>query len=627
MLPVGPLVEPPVDGPASTDTPASPNDGKGNDFAINDLLFKLAINDERPYQRATAQFRKDQFDSGQRTGDQSLTGWWTRGEFSFHKGAGITYYEVSEGDTVLNRYKIAEGVDPFRVGKVTCQRAWTEIDWAIDVLTIGDFGGYLAYQDSTNDVYYEATEVDDGTLVDFGVGVTVRSIAITPNVIYATTTNDEVVSVDLAGTVTVLYDGFATPRGIHYVKSRLLVECDDGKWYQLSTSPTSPPATVGPSDVVFTVGSDWTQTTMRSVCTTPGPILVADRNRIHALTLDATGTIPTFSAPVQVGELPPEEIIYSMRHHLGFVVLTTDKGVRVGALSDTGQLTYGPLLVESDPSTGPTAVVSIAAYSTRVLTIVDGRLVEIDLAQQVGSGLEFAWTYRGDPAAPPTTYGGVVMVFNGTTPLVHGEVNAHYADSFGDFAPGSLTTGYHRFATLENKRFDSVRVSADGTFGTITISKVLESGTVISLYTLDVSTAHEVDVSFGSTDGEQMIALKFDLAPAEGHETVSPVLLGYQIRALPEPDRQRMIRVPLQCFDVERRGPAGAAGHTGSAWERLRALEQLEEANAVVAFRDYRTSEAGRAFIESIEFTNATPPSTKSSGFGGIAFATLRRIG
>jgi hypothetical protein len=43
----------------------------------------------------------------------------------------------------------------------------------------------------------------------------------------------------------------------------------------------------------------------------------------------------------------------------------------------------------------------------------------------------------------------------------------------------------------------------------------------------------------------------------------------------------------------------------------------------VVTFTDFRTGESGQAYIESIEFTNSTPPSAKATGFGGTAFITL----
>src|SRR5690606_936590 len=106
--------------------------------------------------------------------------------------------------------------------------------------------------------------------------------------------------------------------------------------------------------------------------------------------------------------------------------------------------------------------------------------------------------------------------------------------------------------------------------------------------------------------------------------TKTPVLLGYQLRALPVPRRQRMIRMPLLLVDnmISRAGQRLAK--RASARDALFELEALEAAQAVVEFEDYRTGETGEAFIESVEFDNRTPSSKQESGFGGTAFVTLR---
>ncbi len=74
------------------------------DVALNGVPFIYAINDNRPYIRQTAPFKKEQFDSQQEPGEQSLTGWWIRSQSSFHKGTGIKFYDPTSGEIVLNRF-------------------------------------------------------------------------------------------------------------------------------------------------------------------------------------------------------------------------------------------------------------------------------------------------------------------------------------------------------------------------------------------------------------------------------------------------------------------------------------------------------------------------------------------
>lgn len=616
---IGPIVDLVV--PASTGTSVASYPGTGFDFAVDDLLFKVAPSDNFPYERATAQFRKEQLDTGQQAGDQSLTGWWTRGQFSFHKGAGVTYYETSEGDTIANRFREAEGLDPFRAGALTCQKAWVARTAAVtNIKHVSSIGTDLVVLDGSTVKYGNFNGVPT-TLVPAGGG-TVTGVTVSPTRGYIVTTAGKIESFVPGGAQTVLYTGLtATPRGIWYVKSRLIVADSDGKWYQLAASPTAPPVAVAGGDVIFS-GADWEATSV--VCDSPGPVLIGNSNRVFAATVDnSTGSIPVLSAPVQVAELPPGEIISAMAHHLGMVVIVTGAGVRIGVLSDSGQLTYGPLLVERDVPDITPPVTSIARYGTRASVVVDNTIIEIDLAHQVGQGLEFAWTGRGDPFTGAETAAGVSTL--GYTTRVAWSQAGLWADD-ANLLEGSLFTGFHRFATLEPKRFDSVRIHLAGTSGTVNVVRVMPDGTELSLITLDVSQTHGEDVPLRLSTGEEAVGLKFVLAPSAGAPTVSPTLLGYQLRALPDPSRQRMIRVPLMMKDVEGRRPTRGKGHTGSAWSRLQELENLETSRAIVAFRDFRTGESGRAYIESVEFRNVTPPTEKSTGFGGTAFLTLRKL-
>ena len=616
---VGPLVGE-LGGSAASAGSATPNTGVGFDFAINDLQFKVANSDTNPYQRATAQFHKDQLDTAQNPGDNSLTGWWTRGQFSFHKGAGVTYYEVEEGETVLNRYYDAEGLDPFtKPGKLTCQQSWTGYAAALaSVSYVSTVGTTLVALDGSTVKYGDFAAPT--SLTPSGGG-TVLGLTTSPTLGYIVTTAGKVESFTTAGAQVVLYTGLTTtPRGIWYVKGRLLVSDSNGKWYQLAVNPAAPPQAVVAGDVIFT-GSDWA--TASVVCDTPGPILIGNSNRIFAATLDSTGTIPVFSAPVQVGELPPGETVSGLGFHLGFVVIVTGAGVRIGVVSDNGQLTYGPLLVERATATVTPPSTTIGRYGTRASVVIDNRIIEIDLSEQIGNGLEFAYTGRGHPYAGGETAAGVTTL-NITTQIAwaNNKINA----SGTSLLSGNLRTGFHRFATLEPKRFDSVRVTLDGSSGTCEVRRVDSAGNELSLYTIDAAVSHVEEIPLRFTSNEETVALKFVLSPSAGAPTVSPVLLGYQLRALPEPLRQRMIRVPLEMKDIERRQPARAVGRTGDAWSRLEALEEAENTGAIVVFADYRTGETGRAYVESVEFTNITPPSKSSTGFGGIAFVTLRKL-
>src|SRR5690606_16492435 len=103
---------------------------------------------------------------------------------------------------------------------------------------------------------------------------------------------------------------------------------------------------------------------------------------------------------------------------------------------------------------------------------------------------------------------------------------------------GVLRTGMHRYGTLEMKKYQRVRVQISGSEGTVTVSKVLPTGTAISLYTLDASVTHAQDIGLQMDDPAEMVGLHFELK--RGPTGKSPILHGYQLFALPAPKRQRL---------------------------------------------------------------------------------------
>jgi hypothetical protein len=316
--------------------------------------------------------------------------------------------------------------------------------------------------------------------------------------------------------------------------------------------------------------------------------------------------------------LPIGENVRALTHHLGFLAIATDKGIRIGVLSDTGQLTYGPRLVDF---TSVPENTSIGKDAERVVVSADHALYDVNLAAQI-TGLEFAYAKRPTPYNGGETNYGVSVHPTGVLPWSD---SAIYQPSTGLVASGTLTTGYHRFATLEPKRFEAVDVRITGTEGSVAVARVDANGSVIPLFTIDAAASNRADIGLGLTSPVESLAIKFTLSAGPGG--TGPTLLGYQLRALPQPQRQRLIRVPLLIDDQERRRPARAAGHVGSAWERLKALEELEGSGTSVLYRDFRTGETANVYVESVEFENTTPPtSAQSSGFGGTAFLTVRKL-
>lgn len=567
-----------VDGTVETPDPPAPTlsapggPKQGMDFWINDLWFKVDATSTDPYQRATAQFRKDQLDNAAGFGDASLVGYWTRGQFSFHAGEGIRYYDVIGSQTlrvqqddsqVLNRYWDGGGIDPFTPGSVTLMGLPTAYAATYTHLTYaGWVGTKLLVVDNGVAKYGNGT-----TMTTIGAPTTTTAACTSATTAFIATMNAgtaQIETLDLGtGTRVVLYtNGTNQINYLFYAKDRLWAIDSTQTVYQLAPNPSGAlPITITGTSKVFqasttAANSQW------SVADTPGAVMLSNNNLIYAATPDTSGTIPVMNYPFVAATLPIGESVYGMAYSLNGLVLATSAGVRVAVL--TGQssngLAYGPLLMKVAGTGGTTTITGVAGST--VFAVVGGKAYRVNLAQQVGTtGLEYAYTRIGDQAV---TYAGSAIT---TTNYALFSTTTLYqiAASGGPLASGFIETGFHRFQTLENKKFQTVQVRAKGTGGTITISYQLPNGTTNPLYTMDLSQQQSVKLNLNLTQPQEMVGFRFDISPSAGDNTVGPTLLGYQVQALPAPTRNRMIRVPLMCFDIERREASPAVGHTGFA--------------------------------------------------------------
>jgi hypothetical protein len=99
---------------------------------------------------------------------------------------------------------------------------------------------------------------------------------------------------------------------------------------------------------------------------------------------------------------------------------------------------------------------------------------------------------------------------------------------------------------------------------------------------------------------------------------------SYQLKALPSPKRQRIIRLPLSCYDREKAFNGQELGHQGFALERLEALEAAEEAGDLVVYQDLGADRSRVCVIDEIQFRQTSPPGR--SAIGGLVYLTLRAV-
>ena len=624
------------------------------DVAIGGLPFFYAINDARPYVRQTAPFRKDQFDNGNEPGEQSLTGWWIRSQASFHSGSGIKFFDPATTDE-NGKYRFADskGVDVWTKGEVTLLKATAqghETTGAIAAngtpqqhvrsIKWSGISGVLMHDEYDVDKIPADDPTNPVHFIDYNSGTDSPVYAICDDGTFAywitnTATKKTVYKKPLTGSsasnadVVTMFDeiGLVTNAAMEYVKDRIVL-CANNKVYEFSTSASAMPSPV------------YTHPTTTHVYTSvaaSGPaIYIAGYNGIQStiqkFTLSTAGVMPTLTSAVVAAELPVGEIVHKIYYYLGYMMIGTDKGVRVAAVSDQdGSLNYGPLIVETSQ---PCYDFAARDHYVWCATGVDGNpgVIRIDLSNELET-LRFAWAndlYVDGVTGRHTT--GCAFA-DGTDRLTFCTAYASassgyiYVESASTLrASGYLTTGNIRYGTLEPKNFKRLLGRGDFTKGSMTLETVDKNGVEYDHISYDASVPSiEVGTSNPST-AQEYVAYKFIMYRDGTDSTKGPIFKGYQAKATIATPRQRVIQFPIYCFDLETDRYNAMIGYEGKAFEKILALEAVEESGDVLTWQDLTTGESRQAVIEQITFQRGTPPDKRFSGFGGVIQVTIRTV-
>ena len=624
------------------------------DVAIGGLPFIYAINDARPYIRQTAPFRKEQFDNQTEPGEQSLTGWWIRSQSSFHGGAGITFFDPQTSDE-FGHYRFADskGVDVFQEGEVTLLNDVTQGHVVTgEIRSNGrpfQIARSIQYNNTPAVLLWDEYDVDKivGTdptnpvhFIDYNSGTDAPVYAICDDGTFAywitnTATKKTVYKKPLTGVASdnsdrvTMFDevGLVTNATMEYVKDRIVM-CANNKVYEFSTSASAMPT------ALYTHP---TTTHVYTSITASGPaIYIAGYNGIQStiqkFTLGSNGVMPTLSAAVVAAELPVGEICHKVFYYLGFMLIGTNKGIRAAQVNDQdGSLIYGPLFVKT---TQPCYDFAARDRFVWCATSVDGEpgVIRIDLGTEIDN-LIFAYAndvYKPGVTGHKTTSCAFVngteqMAFVTTaTTSANGYI---YVENMSQLTPtGYLTTGNIRYNTLEKKNFKRLLGRGNFTYGSMTLDTVAQDGAEYDVISYDASVGSPEVTTSSPSSAQEYLAYKFIMYRDGTDASKGPQFKGYQAKATIATPRQRIVQFPVYCFDIETDRYNVLLGYEGRAFDKIRALEDIEANGDVITWQDLTTGESRQAIIEQVTFTRLTPPDKRFDGFGGALQITIRTV-
>lgn len=751
------------------------------DTAIGGMPFIYAINDQNPYIRQTAAFRKEQFDNQAEPGEQSLTGWWLRSQSSFHDGAGINYADPTGGESATTyRFQDSRGVNVWEKGKVTLlneynrghlttepvvttgiargrsmqqirSTSWTGLIGA-DPYTVNGIlfhDGYDVDKMITwtgNDGYQNAIYYSD--FINYLSGASDKVYALCDDGAYAYwVTNDtgpsgklevlkKVLTTDASTPDTTMFTavGITVQNAVmEYIKDRIILACNN-KIYEFSTSASSLPSPVythSSTDVVFT-----------GITASGTAIYVSYWNGaqsgIYKFTLNTNGTMPTLTSAITAAEMAPGERVHTINFYLGYLLIGTNKGLRVAQVDGDGSLAYGPLSPATSTPVHQIACRENYAYITAIqndafTNLDDPGLIRVDLSNQIDTlrfayandvfyniDAEFAFTpavryatavgFLGTtndvcfatPAAKqaavtnkertgntvtltvpghkfvaydsiyvlgvdatidtstivgvgtqsrsitavttstitfsapgadipstavPNGIAGVAGSFcqpNQSNALIGGTINP--GGAYSKVPSGYLQTGKIRYNTLEPKNYKRLLARCKLNNGSILLQTVDSEGIPYNVITYNEGTQPQEANTNQPTGAQTELSYRFQLNRDAQTVYEGPELNGYQAKATIASPRQRVIRFPVWCYDVETDLYNVTVGWEGRAIERIQALEDIEQNGDIVTWQDFTTGESRQCVIEQITFTRMTPPDRGYSGYGGIVNITIRTI-
>ena len=394
------------------------NTGVQYDFAIAGIPFLAAIDDAHPYERATAQFRKQQFDSQRDPGEQSLSNWWLRSQMSFHTGEGIVFYDplANPYSTTIStnsyRSKEAYGVDIWTPGEVTLLKDVDSIHLTThEINTItgkpGQIMRTINYGGTDGFLLLDGYDIDriDSTgavehWVDYSAGTNDPVYAMCDDGQYAYWVTNDTVSGKLevdkklltaastaASSVMFTQAGLTVNRAtMEYVKQRIVLAVNNVVYSFATNASTSTALTT-----MYTHPN--TSYNFTSITESGTAIYVSgfngSKSSIIKFTIENNGDMLALNSGTTAAEMPDGEVILKIYTYLGYMMIGTSKGIRVASIDSTGSLTYGPIIVHT---TQP--CYDFCARDTYVwcATGVNGEpgLIRIDLSMEL-ENLRFAY--------------------------------------------------------------------------------------------------------------------------------------------------------------------------------------------------------------------------------------------
>lgn len=276
-----------------------------------------------------------------------------------------------------------------------------------------------------------------------------------------------------------------------------------------------------------------------------------DKSLIYRLTMKEDGT--GLNQPVVAGFLPDGELIQSMQGYLGFVMVGTSEGVRVGIVGGNGDLTIGAL-IETDTS--------VRCFEGQGKFVWFG-WSDFEASTYHGLGRLSLETFSDPDALAPayasdllfTGAGTVtsVVTFQGQrvwTADVGGSAGRIYTSTTDLTATGEIDGGLVDYGLTDEKLslyVDMTHVSHGGGSHSVYLSVDRQAFALLA-----TMTSEHMPIATGEARGREF-EVRVTLARSGSDTTMGPTLRSWSLRVQPVTPITEMIEAPLLLAPTESR--------------------------------------------------------------------------
>lgn len=544
-------------------------------------------------------------------------GLWRRGQVSWHKGSGQKYGDTATG--VDTRFYTSKGVNPWVKGELSLLKNTNTVSAHTGSNTDNIF---MAVADST--LFWSVNQSIKYSSNPHAASPTISTVASTPAAkIRALASDGTNVYATFPGTSSsyglwkvVASTGVASNVAnghefgpVAYVKGRWMVGGAGSDAYRIWQNPsgTNPTVFYGHSN------TSWTWVGFASGQNAIYAAGYAGRvSLIYKITIKSDGTLDT---PVVAAELPVGELVYSIHGYLGYVLIGTDRGVRMATTDDNSNLLVGPVLETSNPVKCFTSDGRFVWYGWSNFDASSTGVGRLDLSE-LNSPNEPAYASDLMTTAQGTVTG--VAAFDERILFAVDGAGVFGEDDADLVASGYIETGYWRWGIPDRKFAAFCDFRSNPLNGELTMALDLDGAGYESI--APFSNTGGTEKTFDGPDtgfGEALIKVTFTRSATA---SVGPKLTRWQVRAFPAPTQSELFSVPVL---LHRKINRFGRDYFVDVVSELAYLRDLVKDRRIVSYQE--GNEQFRVIVENVQWI-PIDSGQKPYEYDGTAVVTIRSL-